>query len=95
LIEAAIRLESGMILIPKVKSLSIGELAEYTVGVEALMKSIKAPMAIKADDLKIRQGFMPQCLIGNMVKLQSLFPPALFTFWRAASNENPQTLSKS
>jgi len=44
LIEAAIRLESGMILIPKLKSLSIGELAEYTVGVEALMKSIKAPV---------------------------------------------------
>jgi UDP-N-acetylglucosamine 4,6-dehydratase len=32
LVEACIRLSSGMILIPKMKALSIGKLAEYTVG---------------------------------------------------------------
>lgn len=34
LVEECIRLESGIILIPKAKSLSIGELMEYTIGRE-------------------------------------------------------------
>lgn len=44
LVEECIRLESGVILIPKAKSLSIGELMEYTIGHEPMVGVKNIPL---------------------------------------------------